>query len=514
MTSLTATEKTKTRLRKHIVPTLGFTLTALAAGVAQAADSTLQEQVNTLDQQLKVLQRKVELSDEVTTKAKTDNATVTASDKGFGFKSADGQFEIKLRGLIQADARVFEEGIKGQPANAANNFATTDATDNFLLRRVRPIIDGKVNETYSFRISSDFGNGSSSLVDAYVDGSYDTAAKVRVGKFTPPVGFERLQSSADTKFNELSLVSNFLPSRDVGVQLSGDVFEGVLSYAAGLFNGANDGASGDNDADTDKEVAARLFVQPLINHPGLLQGLGFGLGYTHTQYEGALTPAAAPPYAVVSSGVAGYRTSGQETFFSYANNGTPTTVNTVIADGDRDRFVPQFSYYYGGLGLTGEYAEQAQEIAYASGVGARSEEVDNRAWNVTASYVITGEEASSKGIKPTKIFDPRNGGWGAWEVKARAGELVIDGDVFRNSNGVLATPGTTLATNSFADARRSAKSAENFGVGVNWYLNNFVRVSADYEETRFEWGGGGTTAAAPKDRPDEKVFIGRVQVSF
>ena len=499
MTSLTATEKTKTRLR-----ILGFTLTALAAGVAQAADSTLQEQVNTLDQQLKVLQRKVELSDEATAKARTDNSVVTASDKGFGFKSADGQFEIKLRGLIQADARVFDEGIKGQPV--ATSFTTTDATDNFLLRRVRPIIDGKVNETYSFRISSDFGNGSSSLVDAYVDGNYDSSAKVRVGKFTPPVGFERLQSSADTKFNAVSLVSNFLPSRDVGLQLSGDVFDGVLNYAAGLFNGANDAASGDNDADTDKEVAARLFLQPLINHPGLLQGLGFGLGYTHTQYEGALTPAAAPPYTVTSSGLVGYRTSGQETFFSYTANGTPTTANTVIADGDRDRFVPQFSYYYGGLGVTGEYLEQAQEIAINNGL--RSEEVDHRAWNVTASYVITGEEASSKSIKPAKIFDPRNGGWGAWELKARAGELAIDGDVFKGSNGVLGS------ANSFADARRSAKSAENFGVGVNWYLNNFVRVSADYEETRFEWGGGGATATAPKDRPDEKVFIGRVQVSF
>lgn len=496
---------TKQTSRKVATAALGLTLTALASGIAQAADSDLQKQVDALDQQLRVLQRKLELSDEGAAKAKTETPVLIAGDKGFGIKSADSKFEIKLRGLIQSDARIFQDGIKGQPSNSAGNFATTDATDNFLVRRARPIIEGKFNDVYGFRITSDYGNGATSLVDAFVDANYDTAAKIRVGKFTPPVGFERLQSSADTKFNELSLVSNFLPSRDVGVQVSGDLFEGVLSYGVGLFDGANDGASGDNDINTDKEVAARVIIQPLANHPGLLQGLSFGVGHTFTDAEGALTPGAAP-LAVSASGLAGYRTSGQEQFFSYNANATPTTANTVYADGDRDRLVPQFSYYYGPLGIVGEYIEQGQELTLAT----RQEEVDHRAWNVTASYVLTGEEASSKSIKPANVFDPGKGTWGAWELKARASELTIDGDTFRGTNGVLGGP------NAFADARRSAKNAENLAFGVNWYLNNFTRVSLDYEVTKFEWGAGGagSTATAPNDRPDEEVFIGRVQLSF
>lgn len=487
--------------RPRLITALGLTLTTLASGIAQAADSDLQKQIDSLDQQLRVLQRKLELSDENAAKAKTETAVLVAGDKGFGIKSSDGKFELKLRGLLQADARVFQEGIKNTPS-AAPDFRYTDATDDYLLRRVRPSFEGKFYDIYGFRITSDYGNGATTLVDAYIDANFDPAAKVRVGKFTPPVGFERLQSSADTKFNELSLVSNFLPSRDVGGQVSGDLFEGVLNYAVGLFDGANDGASGDNDINTDKEIAARIAVQPLVNYPGLLQGLTLAVGHTFTDAEGALTPGALPQ-GVSATGLAGYRTSGQQTFFNYLANGTPTTANTVYANGDRERLVPQFSYYYGPVGVTGEYLEQSQELT----IGLRSEEVNHRAWNVTASWVLTGEEASSKSVKPNNVFNPSAGGWGAWEVKARVGELTLDGDVFRDSSGAFNTG------NRFADANRSAQNADNVGFGVNWYLNNFARVSLDYEKTKFNWGGGGTVVD-PLDRPDEEIFIGRIQVSY
>jgi len=269
---------------------LGLGLGALSSAHAEDGDS-LKQQLQDLDQKVRVLQRKLEIADEDSAKARSENATVVAGDKGFGLKSSDGKFEVKLRGLIQADARDFQEGIKGQPSGTP--VGTVNAKDNFLLRRVRPTIEGTFNEVYGFRITSDFGNGASSLVDAYIDANNYSFAKVRVGKFTPPVGFERLQSSADTKFNELALTSVFIPSRDVGVQVSGDLLANVLNYSIGIFDGANDGASGDNDTNNDKEIAARLFVQPLINYPGLLQNLGFGIGYSHTNVGSDLSPGAA-----------------------------------------------------------------------------------------------------------------------------------------------------------------------------------------------------------------------------
>jgi phosphate-selective porin OprO/OprP len=464
------------------------------------------DEIGELRQKVLVLERKQEIAAEEAAEQKKKTPVVVAGDKGFGFKSPDGAYEIKLRGLLQADARLFGAGIKGQHAytgdaatqQSQDGINTHRAADNFLVRRARPIIEGTLGETYGFRITPDFGSNNSTLVDAYIDANYSPYAKVRVGKFTPPLSIERLQSSADTKFNELGLSSNFLPSRDIGVQLSGDVFNKTLNYAIGYFNGANDGANGDSDANTDKELVARVFAQPFTNTPGFFQGLGFGVGISTGDANGING----------NSTLATYRSSGQENIFSYRSDSS--TSNTVLANGTRTRLVPQFSYYNGGLGVTGEYVNEKLDTKRVFGTAQnqfREEELSNQGWSLTASYLLTGEEASFKGVKPARNFDPANGGWGAWEVKARAGALDIDKSAFYDSKAVLG------GTDSFAQATRSVQGANNWGVGVNWYPNSNLRVSLDYEDTTFDWGGGGTSRD-PQDRDDERVLLGRVQVSF
>lgn len=478
-------------------------------GPVYAQPDEQQAEVSDLKQKVLVLERKQELADEETAKLKKETPVVIAGDKGFGLKSPDGKFEIKLRGLIQADARSFTSGIKGQHAYLGDTPAQVDAADaathsaieNFLVRRARPIIEGKFNDTYGFRLTTDFGNGTTSstnLVDAYVDANYDPAYKIRVGKFTPGFSLERLQSSDANKFNELGLQSNFAPSRDQGAQIAGDIFNNTLNYSLGYFNGANDGANGSEDSNTDKEINARLFASPFANTPGFFQGLGFGVGVTNTDARGSAG----------NTSLTTYKTFGQENFYSYRTDTSAT--NTVFANGQRTRIAPQLSYYNGGFGLTSEYIKEKQETTRVYGAAVnqqRSEELTNDGWNLTTSYILTGEDASFKSVKPSKPFDPANGGWGAWEILATTGELGIDNDAFYDTKGVLG------GTNSFAQATRSAKSAHNVGVGVNWYPNNVLRVSLDYNKTAFDWGGGGTSLA-PKDREDEDVFIGRIQAAF
>ena len=40
-----------------------------------------------------------------------------------------------------------------------------------------------------------------------------------------------------------------------------------------------------------------------------------------------------------------------------------------------------------------------------------------------------------------------------------------------------------------------------------------MKLAFDYEQTEFEGGGGGT-AEVPRDREDEKVVLGRLQLYF
>ena len=120
------------------------------------------------------------------------------------------------------------------------------------------------------------------IFDAYGNYRYEPWAQLRAGKFKTPEGLEQLQEDVNTSFNERSLVTDLVPNRDVGVQLWGDINGGVLSYAAGIFNGVGDAQNSGNAAvENEVEFAGRLFAQPFKNSDfTALQGLGFGVAGT------------------------------------------------------------------------------------------------------------------------------------------------------------------------------------------------------------------------------------------
>jgi hypothetical protein len=62
----------------------------------------------------------------------------------------------------------------------------------------------------------------------------------------------------------------------------------------------------------------------------------------------------------------------------------------ATAEGDRVRIAPQAFYYYKSFSAFGEYVHTAQPIRR----GDVSADIDHPAWNVTASYVLTGEKAT------------------------------------------------------------------------------------------------------------------------
>ena len=177
---------------------------------ANANDSTeleeLRSLVQELSQQVKVLARKGEINEEAVAAAKKEAPVVKASSSGFSFGSADGKNEIKFRGLLQADHRHFSDGAN-DVRNRSNTRAGSldengfhDAEDTSLLRRVRPTIEGKVAGKYGFRFTPEFGGGSASAVDAYVEANLNPAFKIRAGKQKSIVGLERLQGGGDIKF--------------------------------------------------------------------------------------------------------------------------------------------------------------------------------------------------------------------------------------------------------------------------------------------------------------------------
>lgn len=428
---------------------------------------SVEERLDELDQKLRVIDRRTELDKEQAAEKAKSAGSISAGRDGFTIKSADGAYQLKLRGYTHFDGRFFQEDDE-RPAN-----------DTFLLRRIRPIVEGTVGKIFDFRIMPDFAQGSTVLQDGYIEARFSPAFRVRGGKFKAPVGLERLQSATDMLFVERAFPTALVPNRDLGIQLSGDLAGGGANWAVGYFNGVVDGGSSDIDIEDSKDLAARVFFTPFAKGGGPLKGLGFGIAGTQGNAEGSVT----------ATGLAGFRTPGQQTFFSYRTDGTPA--GTVFADGDRTRIAPQGYLYAGPFGVLAEWTRSSTEVRR----GTELKELEHEAWQVAATYVVGGGEPSFRGVNPKRPFDRGARTWGALEIVARISEMDIDDAAFP----------------LFANPASSATAAESVALGLNWWLNRNIKVVLDYERTEFEGGAG---IGDGGDREDENVLFSRFQVSF
>ena len=426
--------------------------------------ASLAAKVEELDQQVRILTRLREISTDSAAAAAKDKQSVTANGKdGFSFKSADGKYSLRLRGYIQGDGRFY-------PSSEA-----VPTVNNLLIRRARPILEATVGRYFEFRLMPDFGGTSPTIYDAYWDGKFAPQFTVRAGKFKPALGLERLQSATDILFAERGLPTNLVPSRDIGLQLAGDISEGLFAYQVGVFNGVPDLANGGDDLSDAKDFAARVFIQPF--KVGSFRPLGFGVAAS-TGFERA---------NITATGLPAYRTPGQNTLYRY-NTSTTTPANNVFADGKRTRISPQGYFYTGPFGLLGEYVISRNEVNRAGTVAT----LEHHAWQGEGSFFLTGEKNSFRSPFPKKPFDLTEGGFGAVELVARYGELDLDDASFP----------------TYASLTTSVSKAKAWGVGVNWHFTRAVKVMVDYEHTTFTGG------AATGDREPEKAVITRFQTSF
>jgi phosphate-selective porin OprO/OprP len=389
--------------------------------------------------------------------------------EGLWLGGASAPFQLRLHALVQVDGRAFLED---------------DAqllTDTFVLRRIRPIIEGTIGEWVDFRIVPDFGNGTVVVQDAFVELTPWSWLRLRGGKFKTPLGLERLQNDAYMPFIERGLPSQLVPDRDIGAILLGDVEGGALSYQFGVFNGAPDGANNDADTNDGKDLVARVFAHPLRPLGSkVVDRLGLGMAVTYGNEHGNPTNTSLGPY----------KSGGQNTFFSYRND-TKTNV-IVIAAGERLRFAPQLYWYLGPVGLLGEYVYAQTHVNN----GSVSAELSNQAWQIELTFVLTLERAGYDGVSPKKPLTFKQRGWGAWELGVRYGELYVDDAAFPR----------------FADPTKSAKSAKAWALVLNWWASRYVRLAVSFERTIYS--GGAASGARITDRAPENALLGRLQTAL
>jgi phosphate-selective porin OprO/OprP len=224
-------------------------------------------------------------------------------------------------------------------------------------------------------------------------------------------------------------------------------------------------------------LGARVFAHPFKNSGAdALRGLGLGVGYMGGQQNGT----------VAASNLPTYLTPGQQTFFAYSAG--------AFANGDRTNLSPQLYYYRGPFGLFGEYAYAEQTVTR----GANTQDVGSSAWQLYATWVLTGEDASYNGVNPRSPFNWKAGTWGAFDINARVSQLTVDDEAFVGSSATR-----------LANPNASARQATDIGVSLNWYLNRNIKLQLTYDQTSFDGGapGGG-------DQNDEQIFFTRFQAHY
>jgi phosphate-selective porin OprO/OprP len=395
---------------------------------------------------------------------------VSLGSSGLIVRSEDSNFVFNLHGFMQADARFY--------------FGEKTVPDTFLLRRIRPIFEGTVYNMFDYRLQLDFASNVTSpgtnndgfVTDAYMNARLWTNFQIQAGKFKPPVGLERDQSTANLQFVETGLPTQFVPNYDLGAMIHNGLFDHTVNYALGIFNGVADGGSDDIETtDEGKEFVGRIFAQPFLRTDITpLRGLGFGGGAS---------------YGYRSGTTRSYTTQGQQTFFAYGN-----ATSAVTYSGEQYRIDPQGYYYWGPFGIYGEYVMDSQSLRSVTGAAVTTGRFYNTAWQVIGSYALTGENNSFTPLMPQNPVGLHDGGWGAFELVARIGQMSMDNNLFP----------------LFASTT-SAREQTSWGAGINWHLNRNLKLQLDYESTMFR--DGSSVAGSATARP-EHVILSRAQLNF
>lgn len=407
---------------------------------------------------------------------------------GFTLQTGDGANAIHFRGNLSVDGRDFSDAYT--PATA----------DTFILRRVRPTMEGTLQNIVDFRLMPDFAQGKTIIQDAWIDARIKPWFVITAGKYKAPVGLERLQLEQFARFIEVGLPSDLLPYRDLGVDVGGTVHNGLLSYAAGVFDGTLDGGSTDGNSSSDLNSTGkfswegRVFSRPFVNADmEVLRGLGVGVAATYVSDAGIATA------TTTNTLLASYKSPGQQSMFSYRANTSPAGSfnNATVAAGIERRLNPQFFYYYRSLGLLGEYVRETQQVQRAVAVGSeRVATLEHSAWQIQAAYFLTGEQEAYDRARPLHDFHSGAPGAGGWELVARYHEIRFDPQTFAGG------------AQSFANPLTSVMAAHAIGTGINWYLNPNVKLQLDYELTRYENG------LATGDRPAERALISQFALVY
>ena len=283
---------------------------------------------------------------------------------------------------------------------------------------------------------------------------------------------------------------NLAANRQDGAMALGELYEGRLGYATGIFNGPRRSFGDFNSA---KDFIGYVNSRPFLKSENLKAlnylniGGSFDVGYQTNPVQ--------PPILTTANDETGFSNnptveSLSPTFLAFNNN--------VVEQGQRNQWAGHTVWFYKSLMVFGEYGGGV--AGYATTGSKTSTYIPYNGYQASISYFLTGEEITRRVnmIKPRRDFSLAKGKWapGAWELYGRFSSLEFGREVF---------------TAGFADPNLWSNHAWATDVGANWYLNFYTRVFLDWQHSEF---GSPVVIAPNKFGPTRDIFWVRFQVFF
>lgn len=367
-------------------------------------------------------------------------------------KKAASKPSVTVGGRFFTDAVLF-----GQ--DDASVTALGDAQDSIYFRTARFFAEGKLFDVYFYKMEIDFAYRDTSanpstagrprFTDVYMGiRELPFLNTVQVGHFKEPFSLEELTSNRYITFMERSLANVFSPQRNMGVMASNSSTAERYSWAVGVFRHMGDVppyvASDENGMAVTGRVTALPWYDCATEGRGLFH---VGLGGSYREWDDTSDlrfrqreEIAVGPYVVDTGGLAGVE--------NY----------TLIG--------PEMAFVYGPFSIQSEY------MTAMVNRGAGLSDPTFHGMYVQTSYFLTGEHRPYKKcngvfdrVKPNENFFRVRAtdcniytGKGAWELAYRYSWLDLDD----RDAGIL---GGWASDHTF---------------GVNWYLNPYMRLMANY----------------------------------
>ena len=387
----------------------------------------------------------------------TDGTDIVIKTKsGLEVATTDKQYSFKLGGRIQADFDQFDGFYTG------NN----DAANEAYFRRAQLEFGGNYKD-WRYQINYDFGDNRSNenkFDEATITYTGFSPVNIKLGRFDPDYSLEKATSSKWVTTKERSAILDLASwttssENGMGVQVNG-TYGGMFYGSASLQQQDSSASLEDADGKDVNSYFMRGVIAPIVSET---QVLHFGADYATRSYGNESNGTKFGGAISSNLGVRGIN----------ENNGLNSAA-LVLAPNDagatggfEDDSVMGLEFAY----MTGPFSVQSEYLKRDLSGYKTNGDREATGYNMMLAYTLTGESriykldgAKFDAIKP---FDKVNG---AWELFYRYDNLSVEDDDLMVSGS-----GAALAALGVEET-----SAKVHTIGVNWYVNEAVKISASY----------------------------------